>query len=131
MDTVKLLAHPANRAVIMHFPFTTAHHFFCEVPMQKLISSISLGALIMAALTASAQTSPSTQTQPQSQIKVDPNRLATQDEIKMMVEAKAYRPALQAIAKAFPQTNAKVPEYDKYTLLMLRAQCLLETNDPS
>jgi hypothetical protein len=105
--------------------------------MQKLISSISVGALIMTAITASAQTSPSTQTQPQTQpqsqpqVKGDPNRLATQDEIKMMVEAKAYRPALQAIAKAFPQTNAKVPEYDKYTLLMLRAQCLLETNDPS
>jgi hypothetical protein len=57
-------------------------------------------------------------------------KLPTQAEIGQMVEAKAYRPALRAIAQVMPRATVGAnADYDKCTLLMMRGECLLQGQD--
>src|SRR4051812_48821201 len=51
----------------------------------------------------------------------------TREEIQKMMEAKSYRPAIKAIAQILPA--GKGASADRYALLMMRAECLIQTKD--
>jgi len=46
-----------------------------------------------------------------------------------MIDAQAYRPALQAIAQILPSVAGTAAGSDKYSLLMMRGECLLQLKD--
>src|SRR3954462_10442462 len=47
------------------------------------------------------------------------------DQIQKIMDSKAYRPALQTIAQVLPTAA----QGDKYALLMMRGECLLQLKD--
>jgi hypothetical protein len=79
--------------------------------MRKPAMYMSALAVVLSVLSVQAQVTPPTP--------------PTQDQIQKMIDAKAYRPALQAIAQIMPAALAG----DKYALLMMRGECLLQLKD--
>jgi hypothetical protein len=58
---------------------------------------------------------------------------ANADDVQKLVDQAQYRPALQQIAKLLPQAQQSDPatQQQRYTLLMLRGECLLQLGERS
>jgi hypothetical protein len=77
---------------------------------------LGMGILACIALSVLAQTSP---------------QAATAGDVQKMVDQGQYRPALQQIAKLLPQMQDPATQQQRYTLLMLRGECLLQLGERS
>lgn len=64
-----------------------------------------------------------------AQAQVAPTAPPTPEQIQKLIEAQAYRPALQAIAQIMPSVAKAAAGGDKYALLMMRGECLLQLKD--
>jgi len=64
-----------------------------------------------------------------TQAQVAPPAPPTPDQIQKMIDAQAYRPALQAIAQILPSVAGTAAGGGKYALLMMRGECLLQLKD--
>ncbi len=53
----------------------------------------------------------------------------TPEQIQKMMDAQGYRPALRAIAQIMPAGNTARPGIDKFVLLMMRGECLVQLKD--
>jgi len=83
--------------------------------MRKSVTYLGVLALVLTGALAQAQ--------------VAPTAPPTPDQIQKLIEAQAYRPALQAIAQILPSVAGAAAGGDKYALLMMRGECLLQLKD--
>jgi hypothetical protein len=60
-----------------------------------------------------------------------PAKIATSQEIQDMYAAKEYRICVQQISRVLMLSGDAAKPYDRYSLLMLKGQCLLQLKDPN
>lgn len=81
---------------------------------------VSLWSVVMCATLLVANVAPA----------ADGSRLATRAELRQMLEAGEYRACLQQIARLL-QSDSTGKSDDRYELLLMRGDCLLQLDDPS
>ncbi len=59
----------------------------------------------------------------------NPPPMPTMDDLRQMYQAKQYRVCLQQIARVVRQANLQDSQWDKYALMLMRADCLLHLDD--